>query len=244
MADDAPLGDVVLGVGRWDALALLDGIDRSRFGVSAAYIEAQRDDIWRDLYAEYDARHFMLRVLRGRAAQTPLFRRLIDLWWQDEKHHAQGFARLYRLFFGRSEIDLYDELSLRRADFSRIDHLMDDAFSVCVLLAFDELVTTGAYREDRRFYRGLGVPAFGAWVRNLVADEARHFANAVKVLKAEHADRLDEAPALIDELVRLDCAPDPYQATFVLDHFDENYGEPMLRRSAEELKRVLAQSLA
>lgn len=230
-----------LGAGRWDALALLDGVTRGAIRASHDYLEEQRDDIWRDLYAEYDARHFMMRVQRGPALeQSPLFRQLIQLWWQDEKHHAQGFARLYRLFFGRSEIDLYDELSLRRADFTRIDHLMDDPFSVCVLLAFDELVTTSAYRHDLQFYRGLGVPAFDGWVRNLVADEARHYSNAVKVLKAEHAGRLDEAPALIDELVRLDRSPDPYQATFVLDHFDEYYDDGMLQKAAAELKRVLA----
>ena len=238
--DEAPGGQPALYGADWDPLALLAAVRRSDLKATDAYVEEQREDIWRDLYAEYDARLFLLQIRRVVPQPGANFARMIDLWWEDERRHAQGFARLHSILFGTQAIDLYDELSLRRADFARLDPLLVDEFSILVVLAFDELVTCSAYRRDMGFYRGLDVPALEDWIRNLIRDEARHYANAVKVLRHDYRARLAEAPPLIDRLVALDSEPAPYAATFILDHFDENYGPALLQKCAAELKRVLA----
>ncbi len=96
-------------------------------------------------------------------------------------------------------------------------------------LAFDVIATTKAYQDAReRWYPRFCNPKVLDWIRLVARDEAFHFQNLLNVIVSGHFDRLHEAAALLDELIRADLAGIGYRATFVLDHQGQQYSPDFL----------------
>ncbi|MFP6665572.1 MAG: hypothetical protein VCC00_15375 [Deltaproteobacteria bacterium] len=205
-----------------ERLAALDPATRGRLRATL------RDD----METEYDARFLTAWVRQLPIEFSPEFLELFDHWDREEGEHFTAFRDVCALFLD----DLEPALAARRPDFGAIAHLFSGEFEILCLLAYDELATVRGYKGNLELYDRLG-PVFGGFVRSVVADEASHYAGFRRLLRARHAHRLSEAPAIIRRIRAADGTP--YRATFVLDHDDPVYGAALF----DEVAHVLEQQL-
>ncbi|MCY1553441.1 hypothetical protein D9M68_899250 [compost metagenome] len=62
---------------------------------------------------------------------------------------------------------------------------MSDEFTILVSIAFDEITSTRAYKQDFKLFDSLGPRCLSTWIRNAARDEAAHYGNALKLIKAQ-----------------------------------------------------------
>ncbi|WNG50020.1 hypothetical protein F0U60_42295 [Archangium minus] len=191
--------------------------------------------LWNDLCSEFDAQYMNTWIRRSGLTLSGEFHSFVEAWSRDEYNHYLGFRRIYSLFYGESEAAITERLEARKPDFRVIDDFGRDEFLLCAVLAYDEIATTRSYIDDTEFYGSLGPSAFRDWVRWLVADEARHFMNLLRVMQGRHAHRLAELPAVLDRILEIDLTKDSYEATFVLDHHGPQFSEKMLKGCVETI---------
>lgn len=192
--------------------------------------------LYLDMTSEYDARHYSTYVHGLDLDFTPAFLEMEREWAVDEELHFEGLRRVHEHGFGW-DAGRFKELDARTPDFAPLAHLFVDEFHICCLGAYDELATVRAYRASLPLYDRLG-PEFGRFLREVMADEGRHFARFLRVLRQEHAHRAGEGPSVLARLRAADAIP--YAQTFVLDHDDEVWTEAMFEEAAAVLGRRLA----
>lgn len=226
-APPLPAGTPVLAA-PWDSLVALTRVARESLRIDPDYVRELEPALWNDLAAEYDAEHFCRylddRETAGTLHRSPEFRAFEAAWRRDEWNHTVGYARVYSLLYEVPEAEVLDRLRTRAVDFGPIEHLLGDEFRVCVALAYDELATTRVYHDDLASrYPRFGNRDLLAWMRRVTRDEGFHFANVVRVIRANHADRLRELPGALDDLIAWDEHGGEYRGTFVLDHDGAQY---------------------
>lgn len=186
-----------------------------------------------DLLSEYDSR-FLTEHLASLAQEfSPSFHSLMRRWAEDEQRHFRHIHAVYERHWGLQP----DQLLSRQPDFAPLASLFEDEFSILCLGAYDELVTSRAYRDNLGWYCRLG-PAYLRWARALAADEAGHYAGFLGLLEAEHRWQFERASAVIDRIQNLEGTA--YAATFVLDHEDPVFTPEALEHAARILRRKLA----
>lgn len=168
-----------------------------------------------DLVSEYDSVNLYNFLYARRKEFSPYFVQYLDFWYADERNHADGFFELNRLVFGATESDLINDLKDRVGDFSGLEDILSCEFNLLLLFAYDEYVSVKTYKKDT-FYQDFGHPGFNVWIKNLIADEAIHFGNAVKILKTFHADKLDQAQSVLRRIGGFEGGE--YKNTFLFDH--------------------------
>lgn len=174
--------------------------------------------LWHSVCTEYDARNLYSYFNSSSCQPTLEFREFLQLWGRDESNHTEGFAILYSILYGMPEKDIYTKLQARPVNFRPLKEFFSDEFKLCLLLAYDEIVTTWVYHRSVPFYKSLGPKELTTWILRLKADEARHFSNLIQVLKAHHRHRFTEAQQVLDSILQLEGTLNEYGATFVLDH--------------------------
>jgi hypothetical protein len=180
--------------------------------------ETQEPMFWRSICSEHDARHFYRHLLESRISLPWQFEDFLPRWLADEVNHARAFKILYRSIYGTSFDEIESALRKRAIDFSPVQEFFDDLQSLCLLFAYDELVTTQVYRRSIPFYEALGFVSSGKWARRLVFDEAQHFSAVMNVLM-QYCDRdADRAEATLMRIIDVDLQQEEYGGTFVLDH--------------------------
>ena len=184
--------------------------------------------LWHEICSEYDARRFAEHIHQLGPSLTTEFQCFEKAWLADENNHYSGFRQLYVTAFGGSVIELDAEIADRRASLDSLMFLQDE-FSACVVLAYDEAVTAKAYPMDYKIYDRLGDSALSRWIRRVCRDELYHCRNVTEVLKHRHADRLAEIPGLLATVMEWDQHSAEYSATFVLDH--QRFPAPLLNES-------------
>jgi hypothetical protein len=199
----------------WNSRQLLREATDNECALNRAAIEPFREFFWADLCAEYDAVNLFSFVQSRKRQYSPRFLRFVDYWYLDERNHAEGFFELNSKLFGRDEDELLDHLRSREPQFQAFEAFLADEFKALVLFAYDEFATIRTYQRDT-FYERFGHPAFGAWIRAVLADEGIHFGNAVRLLQTGFAHRLSEVENVLAEISRLEQVP--YHNTFLLDH--------------------------
>lgn len=207
--------------------------------LSAAERERCERHLWPDLFSEYDAR-FLSAWVRGLDHDfTAGFRACEARWARDEELHFLGFRAVYAALTGADEAELDARLARRAADvdFAPLAHLFADELTAACLMAYDELATVRAYQRNGPVYALLG-PELERFVAQVTADEGRHFRNFLKLLRIEHADRLDEVPAAVAAIRATEGTP--YANTFVLDHDDDVWDDALFDEAADVLRRRLA----
>jgi hypothetical protein len=226
----------------WNALELLSDIGADDIKISQAEKDEVEPYIWKDLTSEYDAEHFCIMLEESGLAFSDEFISFEKVWRRDEYNHYLGFRRIYSLFYGESEAGITSRLQARVPDFSSLQDYFRDEFKLCLLLAYDEHVTTRAFNEDIPFYKTLGPDAFNQWIRLVKGDEAMHYMNALRVAQTRHQDRLSEAAPIMEHILELDLSGE-YAATFVLDHKGPPFTAQMLRDSQATVLDTLLRPL-
>jgi hypothetical protein len=168
-----------------------------------------------DLCSEYDSINLYHHLYPRRSGFSSYFVQYLDLWFLDEKNHADGFIELNRLLFNLSEEDLLARLKIRVGNFDELEEIFSTELSLLIAFAYDEYISVKTYKKDI-FYNDFDHPLFNTWIEHLIADEATHFGNAIKLLKHDHSLKLEDAEKILHRIVQLESAP--YRNTFLLDH--------------------------
>ena len=217
-------------------------LDRSVRRRTASMSEDERawfhELLYPDLFSEYDARFLSAYVRTLPIELSAEFRECERAWGSDEALHYKGFRVAYGAVFDRNGDDLDAEMATREsgADFEALADLFEDEFSIACLLAYDELATVRAYRANREGYARLG-PEMKELVRQVTADEGRHYRNFFNLVRTKHSDRLGDVDATIARI--RDREGVSYRNTFVLDHDDDVWSEELFDESAAVLRRHL-----
>lgn len=198
----------------WSSRALFNEISNSGWtnpGIDIKY----KDFFMADLFSEYDSVNLYHYLHPHRGKFSPYFVQYLDLWFVDERNHADGFFELNRLLFDLKEETLINQLKIRTGDFGQLEEILSTELNLLLLFAYDEYVSVKTYKKDT-FYSEFGHPYFNTWIKNLIADEAIHFGNAIKILKNNHKADLSKAEKILHSIAKLE--KNAYQNTFLLDH--------------------------
>ncbi|WP_256588723.1 hypothetical protein [Pseudomonas sp. HMWF021] len=198
----------------WSSRAIFEEVAGSGW-VNPGIDTSFKEFFMADLVSEYDSVNLYNFLYPRRKDFSPYFVQYLDFWYADERNHADGFFELNRLIFGTGEVELVDTLKNRVGDFTGLEDILSSEFNLLLLFAYDEYVSVKTYKKDT-FYEGFGHPGFNTWIKNLIADEAIHFGNAVKILKTFYADRLDQADSVLRRIASLEG--EEYKNTFLFDH--------------------------
>jgi hypothetical protein len=198
----------------WSARLIFENIAKSDWinpGIDSSF----KDFFMADLVSEYDSINLYNFLYPRRKNFSPYFVQYLDFWYADERNHADGFFELNRLIFGISEVALLNEIQGRTADFTGLESILSSEFNLLLMFAYDEYVSVKTYKKDT-FYDDFGHAGFKDWIKNLIADEAIHFGNAIKILKTYHAEKLHDAENVLQTISSFEGGD--YKNTFLFDH--------------------------
>ena len=133
------------------------------------------------------------------------------------------------MMYGIPIFEIAKSVRQRVSGFSELARFITDEFRVCVLLAYDEMVTARAYAADFPIYDSLGDDNLSQWIRKVCREEIRHCLAMVELLRLRYPLRLSEIQSSIDELARYDSRSADYTGTFVLDH--QHFPPELLERA-------------
>lgn len=225
--------------GDWDLDALVERMQRARITLPASELRQWRPDFLDAAQTEFDAEHLRRYLKETGMPLTPEFRAFERAWRRDEHRHYLGFRRLFaRLYPEAGEAGIVATVARGVPDFAPIAELLTDEFHLLAAIAFDEACTAKSYGEQIAFYERLGDPVFAEWIRHVTRDEVNHMLNAIDVLRARHAARLDEMGPLLDRFVAHDLHGPGYRNTFLFDH--DTYAPDLIVQAAARLKRRFA----
>lgn len=206
----------------WNSLELLANISRETLKINKNYIEELEPALWIDVATEYDAENFCNHIgylqQKGSLNLSDNFMAFERAWRRDEFNHTTGFVRFYSILYQIPESQVWTRLKARPVNFEPISHFFKEEFTICVMLAFDELATTRFYVDHLDRYVAFENPTLLQWIRALAKDEAMHLSNILDVIRIQHGHRLSEVPTLLKVLAEWDNDGADYGATFVLDH--------------------------
>jgi hypothetical protein len=173
--------------------------------------------LWHEICSEYDARRLSECLLANIKDLSPEFLAFQKCWLADESNHFDGFSIIYSALFGGTPESIVEGIQGRPIDLTRLDFINDE-FSVCVLLAYDELVTAQAFKVEFPIYDLLNSAGVSEWIRLVQSDEIYHGVGAVKVILKNHSHRLGDVSSLLDRIALFDSDQETYGGAFVLDH--------------------------
>lgn len=167
----------------------------------------------------------------------PSFWEFMDLWFQDERNHYDGFVRLMKKLTGFQipTSDLRD-----RPDYSLIAEVATTSLSWLCLIALDEYITVRGYALDLvLIYSRLGSVA-RHWKTLVISDEHNHFRNVVSLLRRYYPEQLQETRKLLQAWVDFELRYPQYHRTFVFNRGSLRVNEDFLRACAETVWQEIA----
>lgn len=174
--------------------------------------------LWRSICSEYDSINFYNKVRSLNINYTENFENFLTSWLQDEAMHTAGFKKLYQLVYDIEESQTDRALAERKPNFDSISEFLESEFSICLLLAFDEIVTAHVYEKSISFYSEVEPVKLPQWIKKVKRDEVKHFINVIKVIRSNHQYSIQAAKNILDRIVEVDTNLSNYEGTFVLDH--------------------------
>jgi hypothetical protein len=180
----------------------------------------------RDVYSEGDAQVLYDHLIPRAAEFSPGFVTMLKGWLADELKHYEALRRTYRCVAGVSFAQMDQHCAQRCHEIAPIARVLTDEFTLLVTFMFDEIGSVYSYRRDLwEYYRHFGT-AIQKIGHHLVQDEGLHFNNAAQLLLSQHAHRLGEVAALLEQISALETRLKCYYNTFFLDHAQEQYRFP------------------
>lgn len=204
---------------RWNSLELFSGLTAEDLTAPASLREHTEHELWMNLRAEYDARHLSAFLRSSQISFTPEFWVFEEAWRNDEHNHYLGLRWLYSGLYSMSVEAVDQRLAAQKPDFSQVEHLIADEFTLCVTLAYDEFASARGYAQDFELYEQFGPPPVAQWIRYAARDEMLHHLNAIDLIELHYAERVAEMPRIIDRLIHHDTTEGyEYRSTFLFDH--------------------------
>jgi hypothetical protein len=231
---------------QWSSLELLEGIGAEDISANSEQRESVRDELWGDLCAEHDAEYFWTYLNAGDHSFSAAFQSVVSVWRSDERNHYLGLRRICSLVYGLTEEEIDRRMAEREVNFIPMHHLLADEFRICVVAAYDELVSARGYKRFAGEFKAFGRPEFVTLIKRAARDEALHYQNFLDVLRFAHAGRLNEVAGVVDEICAYEARRDlEYSATFILDHFDDTFSRGFLADCGQTVvKRINQYSAA
>lgn len=239
------MSNVKSGIGlksyEWSSLELLKNLTADQIKLSTDKIEERRPYFWHDMSSEFDSINF-LRYLFGRRdlSFTNDFIEFVCLWHLDEQNHYRGLRKINSVLYSLPEDMIDHEIQSNTPNFSNIEQFMKDEFTILLSIAFDEVTSTRAYKQDMPFFDSLGHEPLSTWIRYAARDEAAHYGNAMKILRLKHSHRFHEAEEILDKIVAFEISESfDYQRTFIFDHDTDDFSHALLKDSRDTILEVL-----
>lgn len=124
------------------------------------------------------------------------------------------------------------QMLLRKPAFEHLTSYLRDEFTILLSIAFDEITSTRAYKQDFELFDSLGPHCLSTWIRNAARDEATHYANAMTLLKRGHSERFAEAADFLGDIVNLETSETfGYHNTFIFEHDTDDFSKALLSHS-------------
>lgn len=224
----------------WSVDDLFGHIKPSDILLNDALKRQYREFFFCDLKAESDAEN-LYSELTNHYKFSDNFYKFLEIWYVDEKRHAEGFRKIIHLLYGDNEQELKLNMLERRADFSELREFFEDEFKMCVLFAYDEHASNMTYRKDT-FYKEFGPPEFVEWIVKIAGDEARHFGNVIKLIHHQFKHRISETKAVLEKILAFENSSPVYKATFLFDHDGEHFllsNDELNNRCAEKVFKTI-----
>ncbi len=217
----------------WSSVELLKDLLPSSITATEEDIAKRKGHFWHDMSSEYDSKYFLRYLLdRKDLALSDDFIEFVCLWHLDEQNHYRGLRRINSVLFDMEESDIDRKIGSREPSFDLINGFLIDEFTILLSIAFDEVTSTRAYKQDFSFFDTLGPQCLSIWIRNAARDEAAHYGNAMKLLRAHHSDRFVEAAGILDEIIKFETADGfGYNNTFIFDHDTDDFSGELLSYS-------------
>jgi len=225
----------------WNSMDFLKGLSRKDIELSDEFLNENKDSFLFATYTEFDAKNLSRHLDSLDINFTPEFMAFKKFWKRDEENHYTGFRYIYSIMFNEEEEKVANVIESRPYNFGNLKDFLHDEFTICLLIAYDEILTTKAYSSERKLYSSLGNAAFYDWMRKVTIDEAFHFHNIMEVIRLRHSHRILEIPRIVTSLVNLDLERNNYEGTFVMDH--ESYFFDFLKSGVSVIERYLKRYL-
>lgn len=226
----------------WQSLDLIGGLTRSDILLPDEELKKHVALLEFDMNTEYDSENFCV-YLEHRAKKgmtfTPEFADFEKTWRRDELNHYLGYRRLLAMCGPDDEVALHRRVTGRPVNFAPIEDFLRDEFSICLVLAYDEITTANSCRMDFSMFSSFGNPIFLEWIRRVARDEAYHFLNIVDVIKRRHAHRIPEARPFLKKLLNSEGEGKAYGSTFVMDHDPDRFPHSVLEKLVEKVLKAI-----
>ncbi|MGB5957853.1 hypothetical protein [Pseudomonas sp.] len=217
----------------WSSVELLKDLSPEVIIGNKEDIKYRQKHFWHDMSSEFDSKHFLIYLLKRKDLKlSDEFLEFVCLWHLDEQNHYRGLRKINSVLYGQSEELIEHQLKSRKPDFDPIEAFLTDEFTILLSIAFDEITSTRAYKQDFELFDSLGPSCLSTWIRNAAKDEAAHYGNAIKILKLRHQPRLKEAPAVLESILAHETSQTfTYNNTFIFDHDTDDFSPDLLRHS-------------
>lgn len=225
---------------KWSSEELLRGIT-SKDVTATNELRAQvKRELWGDMCAENDAENLWHHLYSLNIEFTPEFVLALNEWRTDERNHYVGLRQICSTMYNISEEEIDEEMGKRIGDFSNLNNFLLDEFTICIILAYDELVSARGYNMFFDDFKNFGPSQYAQWVKYAARDEALHFQNFLNVVIINHSERLNEAEGILSKInVYEKIEPYKYNATFLLDHTPETFTREFLLDCGQTLLNTL-----
>lgn len=214
----------------WDFTSYLNNLTRDHILNNDHFFKDKKDFFLHAAYTEYDAENFCRHLDALDLSFSPEFMAFEKAWRKDEHNHYLGFRKLYSVIYNESEEEIAKRIEERPYDFTPIKEYFKDEFSICLIIGYDEILTTMAYSQELKMYDSFKNKSVSGWMRDVTRDESYHFHNVMEVIALNHKERINEIPGMLRNLVSRDLERHEYKSTFVLDH--DWYSEDFLNKGA------------
>jgi hypothetical protein len=198
---------------------VLEGLGRDDISLHLEEVTHRKDFLWNAMLTEYDATNLTRYLAMKDSGFSPEFHRFKKAWSRDEWNHYLGFRLVYAVLYNKPEGEIAGELEMESGDFGPIAEFLEDEFSVCLLLAYDEIATFKSYLAEFPFYKAFGDPRVFRWFQRVTSDELNHFLNCLEIIRYRYPARISEVKRTVDVFIDWDCQRHSYSRTFVFDHY-------------------------
>lgn len=198
---------------------MLQGLGRGGISLHLEEVAHRKDFLWNAMLTEYDATNLTRYLATKDKNFSSEFHRFKHAWSRDEWNHYLGFRLVYAVLYSEPEGEIAGKLEMESGDFGPIAEFLEDEFSVCLLLAYDEIATLKSYLAEFPFYKAFGDARVFRWFQKVTNDELNHFLNCLEIIRYRYSARISEVKETIDLFIKWDSQRHSYSRTFVLDHY-------------------------